>query len=133
VTAHPLRGSTTPAATLEQVPKKPGTLQAVQSGQEAEPQHTPSRHVPDWHSPLAAQAAPSPFFWHTEPAQVKGATQSALVAHPSTHAAPRQPYGAHSMLDGGAVQLPDPSQNEAGTSMLPEQAAALQTVPGGWR
>jgi hypothetical protein len=78
-------GSAAPAATFEQVPRKPGTLQAVQLPQLDDEQQTPSTQLLLSQSEPAPQLAPSGFFRHTAPAQVAGATQSASELHELAH------------------------------------------------
>jgi hypothetical protein len=58
-----LAGAAVPAGASVQVPV-PDRLHTWQAGQLAEPQHTPSTHIPDVHWPAVAcvQAAPFAFF-----------------------------------------------------------------------
>ena len=81
-------GSAAPAAMLLQLPRKPGTLQALQLVQLDDEQHTPSTQLPLSQSVPAPQLAPSGFFRHTAPAQVAGATQSASELHALAHMPP---------------------------------------------
>jgi hypothetical protein len=83
-------GSEPPAATLAQAPTKPGTLQAWQTPQDADPQQTPSVQLPLSQSVPAAHSAPSGFNLQSDPAQVAGAVQSASDVHDIVQAPPAQ-------------------------------------------
>jgi hypothetical protein len=129
--AHSLAGSV-PAATGEQVPILPATLQAWQVPLHAVSQQAPSMQWPVAHSPPAVQSAPMDFLgWQIVPTQYAPNAQSALVMQLVRQAPAVQPNGSHAIADA-AAHVPLPSHICAAVSMLPVQVAAAQLVPDGY-
>ena len=124
--AHWFRGSW-PFGTLVQAPTVPASAHDWQPPQ-AELQQTPWAQKPDWHSPPAAQVAPSVFLIQLPPMQLKGATQSAWVVQVVRHAPVPQAYGSH--IDVVAAwQLPLPLHDRVDVSVEPVQLAVPHVVP----
>jgi hypothetical protein len=109
----------------------PLRLHAWQAGQLVLPQQTLSTQWPLMHSPPAPQAAPlglsAQFFVLPDPWHVRGAMQSALVAHDVLQAVPPHTYGEQS-IETASPQAPLPLQRASVLAVEPEHVATAQTV-----
>jgi len=77
-----LPSGSVPAGCAVHAPALPGSAQDSQVPVQAELQHTPSAHSPDWHSVPEAQASPAvPGETHAPPAHRNPTLQSASRAH----------------------------------------------------
>ena len=126
-------GSLSPLSTLEQVPISWGLLlvplQVLQDSLHAKLQHTFSVQIPLLHSPVAVHGVPFSLRPQEFPTQVAGEIQSALLVHVDLQAPEAQMKFPQARL-AGVLQVPLPSQVEAGTAVaVPAQAAALQLTP----
>jgi hypothetical protein len=116
------------SGTLVHVPALPASAHDWQAPVQALPQHTPCAQNPDTHSAAAAQALPVVFFTQLVPMHVKGAVQSAVVAHDVLHTPVPQVYGSH--IDVAAAwQTPVPLHDRDDVSVAPVQVEGEQVVP----
>jgi hypothetical protein len=121
-----------PAATFVHVPTVPVSAHDWQVPAQPALQHTPCAQNPETQPVPVVQAAPSAFFVHTPPLQVKGATQSVSAVQAVLHALVPHTKGSH--IDVVTVwQVPVPLQVRAGVSVDPVQLAATHTVPVAYR
>lgn len=120
-----------PLATLLHVPRLPAIAHDLHVPVHAAAQHAPCAQMPELHSALAPQLAPSGFLPQLPATQVFGIVQSASAAQVVLHC----PLGAHWNGVQGRLappeQVPAPSQRPAVISVKPMQPAGVQIVPAG--
>jgi hypothetical protein len=131
--AQPPCGSLVPAATAEQVPADPATLQAAQVPQLAVPQQTPSTQLPPWHSLPAAQDWPRRLSPHEPALQTFPGAQSPSLPQTATQAEPLQANGAQLWVLAD-WQTPAPLQVRASVAVVVPvgQVDAAHWVPAAY-
>jgi hypothetical protein len=131
--AQPPCGSLVPAATAEQVPADPATLQAAQVPQLADPQQTPSTQLSPWHSLPLVQAWPRRLSPQEPLLQTLPGAQSLSLLQTATQADPLQANGAQ-LCAPAAWQRPAPLHVRASVPVVIPvgQVAAAHWVPAAY-
>jgi hypothetical protein len=125
--AHTPRGSTAPIAMGVQCPMAEDSAQLTQPPVQAPSQHTPSTHMFELHSALAAQAVPRLFKPHSPFTQAWPLSQSASDLQLSVHRPPVHRNGAQLRTPCGR-HVPAPSHVPGVLRRVPVHVAGRQTV-----